>query len=793
MVAGLVASCSTGSEAGPDPTSSTFVRANGSGVALEEPLANVADLVAPTEEDQPWTIVGSVFNPSTGASEATVWTADDGSSWEATTVEPRSRGTGESMVDAARTPDGMIAVGQVGNGPEGNAAVWHLDDGEWKLTLPDLLGGDHEQWAFKVVSGESGILVAGGEIVWGELRPRLWFSPDGENWSSVDGGAGGPLDATGEETVRDIAAVGTGFVAVGTRTIDNEQDGLAWWSDDGETWEALDTPTLGGPNRQDVLTVAHTDAGIVAGGYSSDDSGLGKPVAWTSTDGRTWGAAALLPLRDETRSSGASDLGVRSITVAAEGLVAAGGDKVRPYVWTSADGGATWEDTSAVVHGGKFEDGVDLRDAERYGDTILAIGSGPSVLMRRGTRWQDETNDAFPNGGQQPFAAGVAAGPDTAIVAGGHRTAPTGDERETFTGQIWQRADDGWEALDSAHLAAGQVMDVTAFGGGFVAVGYEDRGLASERKDLALDSDPDGVVWVSRNGADWARIGSQNALIDDANLEFIEDPTPDKAIVLAEMEAETPPESVSPAGGKGTRALAAVAPINEGFLAVGSMYIDPDADPVIIASADGLQFVGETPPHTGPGLQRYYDVCVGPDGTAVAVGVSGAPRAFDVIVATRNAETGVWSAAEGPFTHEGDQQGYGCAASEDGFIVVGSDDSSGNVDARVWTSEDGLTWTELESSLLGGTGDQWASTVAAVPSGGWLVGGSDTAGGDGDIALWRIDEHGDIERRDRDEPALAGPGDQSVSAIAIDDDGRVTLTGNDYGRIGLWESDRLDR
>ena len=794
VVAGVVASCSTGSEAGPDPTSPTFARANGASLALEEPLASVADLVAPAEEGEPWTIVGSIFNPSTSAAEATVWTAEDGRDWQATTVDPHDRGTGETMVAATRTPDGMVAVGQIGNGAEGDAAVWHLDDGEWKLSLPESLGGDHEQWAFEVVSGESGILVAGGEIVWGELRPRLWFSPDGETWTSVDGGAGGPLDGTGEESVRDIAAVGAGFVAVGTRTVDNEQDGLAWWSDDGETWEALDTPTLGGPRRQDVLTVAHTDAGIVAGGYSSDDSGLGQPVVWTSADGRTWGPGAAVPLRDERRSSASSDLAVRSITVAPEGLVAAGGDEWRPYVWTSTDGGVTWKDTGDPVHGGLFEDGVNLRDAEQFGDTVLAVGSEPSVLMLRGAspRWQNATNDAFPAGGEQPFATSVAAGPDTAIAVGGRRTAPAGEQREVFRGQVWQSAGDGWEAVDSDHLSAGQVMDVTAFEGGFVAVGYEDRGLANKRKDLAVDPEPDGLVWVSPNGAEWARIGTKDARIDDANLQYLEDPSPENAAVLAQMEAETPPESAPPAGGAGTRALAAVTPINEGFLAVGSMYHDRDADPVIIASGDGLGFIGEEPPHTGSGIQRYHDVCVGPDGTAIAVGVSGTPRAFDVIVAARNAETGVWSAAEGPFTGDGDQQGYGCAASEDGFIAVGADDSSGNVDARVWTSEDGLTWTELDSSLLGGTGDQWASTVVAVPDGGWLVGGSDTSAGDGDIALWRIDEDGDLERRDRDEPALSGPGDQSVSSISIDD-GRVTLTGNDYGRVGLWESDKLDR
>ncbi|MDD9369091.1 MAG: hypothetical protein PV358_03165, partial [Acidimicrobiales bacterium] len=140
MVAGLVTSCSTGSEAGPDPTSPTFSRANGAALALDEPVASVADLVAPAEEEQPWTIVGSVFDPTSGASEATVWSATDGSSWEATTVEPDSSGTGESMVAATRTPDGMVAVGQIGNGAEGDAAVWHLTDGEWELSRPEELG-----------------------------------------------------------------------------------------------------------------------------------------------------------------------------------------------------------------------------------------------------------------------------------------------------------------------------------------------------------------------------------------------------------------------------------------------------------------------------------------------------------------------------------------------------------------------------------------------------------------------------------------------------------------------------
>ena len=99
----------------------------------------------------------------------------------------------------------------------------------------------------------------------------------------------------------------------------------------------------------------------------------------------------------------------------------------------------------------------------------------------------------------------------------------------------------------------------------------------------------------------------------------------------------------------------------------------------------------------------------------------------------------------------------------------------------------------LSVGILGGTGDQWATAVAPAPGGGWLVAGTDTASGDGDIALWRIDADGELTRRDRGERALRGPGEQTVTSIDIEEDGHVILAGTDYGRVGLWESDSVDR
>ncbi len=792
---GLVAAaCSGSSEAGPDDTSPTFARAHGSSLALTDPVASVSDLVAPAAEGDSWTVVGSIFDPEATASVAAVWTSDDARGWESTSVDPAESGTGESMSAAIHTDDGMIAVGQAGDGAEADAVIWRQTDGEWRQDRPEAMAGDHEQWAFDVVASETGLLVAGGENVWGEVRPRLWFSADGETWTGVEGGAGGPLDATGEESVRDIVAIGSGFVAVGSRTLDNEQDGVVWYSPDGESWEQVDAPSLAGNGRQELLTVAATDAGLVAGGYTDGAGGQGVPVVWRSADGIEWSAASpRLPLGGDR--IGVTDLAVRSISVGDQGLIAAGGNEWRPHVWRSADNGATWDELPNPVHGELFEDGVALRDADAVGDITVALGTEPSVLLLDGaSRWQDATGDGFPKAAEQPFATSVAVGSDAAIAAGGRRTAPTGDTRETYRGQVWLRNGEGWDAVEAEQLAAGHILDAVPFAGGFAAVGVEDFGVAAERRRIAGDEFPDGLVWVSRDGQDWARIGVQDARIEDAYLEFLDSPTPEMAGVIAQLEAEVPPQSATPAGGAGTRSLNAVASIGRGFIAVGSSYDRGDADPVVIVSPDGSRYVGEEPIASGPGHGRYNDVCVAPDDSAVAVGVSGSTGAYNVIVSKRQPD-GAWVAAtdNSSFGGGGSQQAYACAASDDGYIVVGSDDRSGNTDARVWTSEDGVTWTMLESGLLGGSGDQWASAVAPAPEGGWLVAGTDTASGDGDIALWRISSSGDVSRRDRGEPALSGPGEQSVSNVDIDEDGHVTLVGNDYGRVGLWQSDTLDR
>ncbi|MFP3899616.1 MAG: WD40/YVTN/BNR-like repeat-containing protein [Acidimicrobiia bacterium] len=898
LAAGLVAAaCSSDSSLSRLDLSPTFSRATGESLVFEAPLASVGGMLPPTGEGEPWTIVGAVLDPGRRTSVAATWTSDEGARWTRTDVDPADGGTSEMMSAVAASDDGPIAVGAVGDGPKGDAAVWRRVDDEWERVDAEALGGRHEQWAFAVASGDGGTLVAGAESAWGEVRPRLWLSTDGETWETVDGGAGGPLDGTGSETLRDITAYGDGFVAVGSRQVENEQDGLAWYSPDGRSWEEVPADTLGGPGRQALLSVVATGGELVAGGYAVDDDGEGRPVVWRSTDGTGWGQpSSPLPLHDDARTN-AGDLAVRSLSVNDGTVFAAGGSDWRPHVWRSTDAGRSWERLPNPVHGGLFKDGVALVDAAARGDIVLALGLEPTVLRLSDGRWQDATGhpqdgtssaseasvsclpdgrrdapvplptdeqadgdgggdggegngegagdgggngggdaggdggaeqggggdgggdapeageqpsegeedepgeeadeeDAseFPDGGVQPFATSVARKDGTTVVVGGRYTAPRGATRECYAGQVWTLDGGTWQPIESNAFDHGRIVDVTAYDGGFVAVGFEDFGVAAQRKLIGADVSPDAIIWTSPDGEEWTRIASHQPRVDQEDLELIPDATQEMAGAIVSLEAEQAPMSDPPAGGDGTHSLAGVAPVGKGFAAAGVRYDGQDVAPIMLVSGDAESIEAQDTGFTGDGARQFRDVCVGPDDVIVAVGDAGRDADYDIAAFRRDPDQG-WSkenAVDLSFGGPGRQYAYGCAGGRDGFILVGSDDRGGDPDAGVWVSEDGTKWSRILDGSFGGSGEQWASAAAAVPGGGWLVAGTDTAAGDGDIALWWISPDGEVARRDRNEPALGGPGEQTVTNMLVDGDG-VVLVGEDHGRVGLWTSDTLDR
>jgi hypothetical protein len=449
-------------------------------------------------------------------------------------------------------------------------------------------------------------------------------------------------------------------------------------------------------------------------------------------------------------------------------------------------------------------------DVARYGQNVIALGGEPTVLQLENGRWLDATGqDSFPTGGNNPAATTVLANDGKLLTAGYRYQSPGNGERKRYKGAVW--LGDGGDLTEVApegkaeHLQAGKINDLAHFKAGYVAVGFEDFSLADQR--TAADEKPDGLIWTSPDGKQWTRRASVLPTPDPNLLAILESDPNATAEAAYQVIASQPMLSKEPIGGAGTRSLEAVAPLGSGFIAVGSAYRDADGnsatksdydtDPIVVVSGDGNDIRGEATGLGGAGSQRFRDVCVR-DNQALAVGVSGQDNSFDVAVRLRGRD-GAWHAGEATdnsFTGAdgaGSQEAFGCAVSPEGWVVVGSDSSRGNSDARVWVSEDGLEWTQVTSGALGGAGEQTAHAVAAVPDGGgWLVGGTDSSGGDSDIALWRVDTHGRVSRRDRDEPSLGGPGTQAVAAITVTGN-KAVIVGEDQTGLGMWETSELDR
>jgi hypothetical protein len=461
-------------------------------------------------------------------------------------------------------------------------------------------------------------------------------------------------------------------------------------------------------------------------------------------------------------------------------------------------------------------------------------------VERTGDRWIDATGDAFPTGGSKPAATSAVIDGNTLLVGGFQHVSrlentlrrrrgeqPEGSgatdatqaeaqaaeaaaaelPRDRYTGSLWVQNGAGTD-LDAVaasgraqHLDVGKINDIAAWEGGYVAVGFEDFSVAARR--TASDGKPDGLLWTSEDGRAWGRRAARPQSPNPELLALLDGDPNQLAAAAYQQIAEEPLISREPAGGSGTRSLEAVAGIGNGFIAVGSVYRDGDGntdtasdydtDPLVVVSPDGNQIRGEETGLQGPGTQRYRDVCVRGH-RAVVVGMAASDTQVDVAVNVRD-EQGGWRggrAADDSFGGPGRQEAFACAVDEDGFLLVGSDDSRGNSDARVWRSSDGVEWEQVPASAFGGSGNQQARAVAAVPGGGWLIGGNDMVAGDSDIALWRLEPDGEVTRRDRGEPSLTGPGAQTLNSLTVTRS-RTVIVGEDQGGVGLWETRNLDR
>lgn len=250
---------------------------------------------------------------------AAVWTSEDGITWSRVPHDEAAFGGEEQvnvfMKDVTAFGSGLVAVGMEWRESDFDweAVAWTSIDGiSWERVPPDeaVFGGPQDQIMWSVVPAGPGLVAVGqaGEGVGagGPDQPAaVWTSTNGRDWSRVPDQAAlrsgfsqqsgaVPEGASGDwARMDDVVIGGPGLVAVGrvgkcTHVCD--EDGAAWTSIDGITWQRSLVETVDGVYFAEVYGAAVLGDVLVGVGRGSDnDMELGPAVVWTSNDGGdTW-------------------------------------------------------------------------------------------------------------------------------------------------------------------------------------------------------------------------------------------------------------------------------------------------------------------------------------------------------------------------------------------------------------------------------------------------------------------------------------------------------------------------
>jgi hypothetical protein len=228
------------------------------------------------------------------SADAAAWLSPDGRTWTRAQVED---GTGRTMDQVIATSDGFVAVGEseysFHAGMGAGTAIWTSTDGAAWIRLPDAQAPPRGTRLGDVVAaGDSFLATAEFEHAPGrENQPRpdvtdgIWRSADAIHWQSV---AGSPLG------IGKVVAVAGGFVALGSS---QEESGLtrpiAWGSTDGRVWSRVALPRPSDiPAGISIYAgqVANGPAGLVAFGERDDNY---STIGWSSIDGTVWSPLAL--------------------------------------------------------------------------------------------------------------------------------------------------------------------------------------------------------------------------------------------------------------------------------------------------------------------------------------------------------------------------------------------------------------------------------------------------------------------------------------------------------------------
>ncbi|MFC5831651.1 hypothetical protein [Nonomuraea insulae] len=670
------------------------------------------------------------------------------------TVPAAGDGADQKLNDMTSVGRAVVAVGSDTTSPTPRPLFLFSPDAgkNWRL---GRVNGASTPTVRRVVGGDGHWLATGGDEAAGERG--LWTSTDGFNWTVVE--ASGLAAFRAGDRIEDIARTGSGFVAVGsTSGADGGSGPAAWHSEDGTTWERVETREL--EVRELKAVVAKGDT-VVAIGVPAD--GEGSRVLRSADGGRGWqatgfqlpeatdlraGMVAVLPKRfvlvptlrqtaegdvrvycsptgtqwSQCGSIGGLDAesrGVESLISYPSGVAAVTQAGLGRYsVLTTTDGRA-WTKradlgdlTGATLRGFTISDGGTLfaggdraaSDVDNQLVLMTSPKSGSTSRVKLGeveglNRIARETN--------------ALAGHDGRYVAVGSASGDAG----LWTIRNWQ----SWKSMSLGGPGRQTLEDVIHGSRGWLAVGGTEPNI----------SVTDPLLVTSGDGENWKRVDATGDLARQPDQPYLQahvvtagkqgyvvaGESRDQAGTIAAAMWFTPDtrkytrSNKLPQGGSGVRIHDAIA-VADGYVAVGGAGNADDESTVVWYSEDGVNWSARdrvTPQDaTSAGLRRVTTY----QGKLVAIGTAltdGVRRAF---AAVSDDDGQSWETAWLPADRAAAV--YDLASAAEGLVAVGWHGVPGEGDSAAWTSQDGLSWNrmELTKDRLAGQGTQWLSAVA---------------------------------------------------------------------------------
>ncbi|MFC0037039.1 hypothetical protein [Actinomadura rayongensis] len=576
------------------------------------------------------------------------------------------------------------------------------------------------------------VVVAGSQTGALSPRPKFLFSADqGRTWhvAKVRMKDGGPALGRGPDAV--FGAAG-GWVALGAGNATEN----VWTSADGQTW----TQTAAKPGvftAGDVIEqVTRAGRGYIAVGHRS----FGKsdaPILWRSPDGANWQRVTGRAIGMKT---GKDALGALRYAVATGRTILVSGTVVKRKstvagVWSSTDGGRTWQALGAPTASGAFGD-LHLA-ANRSG--FLAVRRGKSGSARPGIAFRSGDGRKWEQAGTIEAGSGIEplrlAGDDSGFAL----LAATADGREV----AFQSAD-GSAWGQGADLGTGpqRKLNAVTVAGGAVVIGGSSRqtdqdyqllvGSGGQVTPVDLRRVP-GAVVTERSVVDVASADGRLVAVGSTN---------GRAAVWTSSDGTSWKRAAVPsvAASNQRQRLLKVAHGSRGWLAIGT----DGRRPLLATSADGTSWQWQDPsafaPHGGRSV-TLAGVAAGPKGYLI-VGRDALGDRESSAVAWFSADLRSWQPArqDGLAAEHGtSREMTAVAATPTGFAAVGASSTKGvpaTHPARpaIWVSNDGLAWTEKEA--VGPTGVQNIRLTHIVAAGRvFVAGGEGQAPGDRAVAV----------------------------------------------------------